>query len=72
MSYGLASVAIVTSDLKERMQSLYYKILPLLGVSRSIATERQTLFERFQGLGLPNFVVDYLAAKFCYAECVGI
>ena len=52
------------------MQALYYKILPVLGVNRSISKEWRTLSERFRGLGLPNFVVDCLAAKLFYMQNV--
>ena len=38
ISYGLASVVIRPSKLDELMNSLYYKILPLLGINRCIAT----------------------------------
>ena len=70
MSYGLESVLIAPKELDDKMQALYYKILPVLGVNRNISKEWRTLSERFQGLGLPNFVVDCLAAKLFYMQSV--
>ncbi len=51
------------------MVKLYYKALPILGVNRCIATEWRLLLEHHQGLDLPNFTTDCLAAKLQYIQC---
>ena len=69
MSYGLAAAVLPPTKLDDLMQGLYYKILPLLGVNRCITKPWRMLPEKFQGLGLPNFVVDCLAAKLHFILC---
>jgi len=69
ISYGLASAVIKRSKLDLLMSALYYKILPLLGVNRCINVFWHLLSERYQGLGLPNFVADCLAAKLFFVQC---
>ena len=50
------------------MGGLYYRALPLLGVNRCINVKWRLLSERFQGLGLPIFVVNCFAAKVFYVQ----
>ena len=45
------------------MQVLYSQCLPILGVNRNIGTEWRMLPERYQGLGMPNYVMLCFAAK---------
>ena len=66
--YGLTTVNIPPKKLDVLMGALYYKALSMLGVNRCIAKEWSLLLERYQGLGLPNFTTDYLAAKLQYVQ----
>ena len=56
------------SKLDKLMHSLYFQILPYLGINRHITKEWRMLPERYQGLGLPNFVVWSLAAKISFVQ----
>ena len=49
--------------MEDLMQSLYSNILPILGVNRYTTNEWWMLGARFQGLGLPNFVVLCFAGR---------
>ena len=69
MVWGLVAVIMRPQKLDDLIQSLYYKILPHLGVNRNITKPWRTLPERFQGLGLPNFVVVAFAAKVHFIQC---
>ena len=64
MTFGLSTVNMTPKKTKAMMQSIYFKLLPLLGVNFHITKERRMLGERFHGLGLPNFVVLCFASKF--------
>ena len=55
MHWGLMAVVLAPKALQKHSQDLYYNILPLLGLNFNIGTEFRTLFERYQGLGLPVF-----------------
>ena len=63
MAYALETVIIQHNKLNTLVQGLYYKALPLLGVNRCITLGWQLLGERYQGLGMPNFVCDCFAAN---------
>ena len=69
MTWGLVAAIMSPSKLDDLMQSLYYKILPFLGVNRNITKFWRTLPERFQGLGLPNFAVVAFACKVHFLQC---
>jgi len=69
MSWGLVAVVMSPKKLEEMMQSLYYRVLPCLGINRCITKEWRMLPERYVGLGLPNFVVITLAKKFFFLQC---
>jgi len=68
MAYGLASAVISPKKLDMLIQGVYYKVLPLLGINRCITLAWRLLSERFQGLGLPNFIVDCFAAKIYFMQ----
>ena len=57
INWGMVTVVLSPRILHEAYQSLYYKMLPLLGVNRNIGKEWRMLPERYQGLGLPDFEV---------------
>ena len=50
------------------MQSLNFQILPYLGIHRHINKKWRMLPERYQRLGLPNFVVWSLAVKISFVQ----
>ena len=64
MSYGLGSVVIFPKKLDKLMQLVYCRILLLLNVNRCIDCKWRTLSPCYQGLGLPDWIVDCLTAKF--------
>ena len=55
--------------INKMMQALDFKILPFLGMSPHITKEWQMLPEMFLGIGLPNFVVNYLCQKVVFLQC---
>ena len=61
---GIVLVILLPLAIKKVVQSLYFKILPLLGVNRHIIKEWQMMPVRYQGLGMPNFVVLSFLLKF--------
>ena len=61
--WGLMAVLLTPKALQKYDQDLYYTILPLMGVDRSICKERRTLSERYHKLGLPDFKVHTLSKK---------
>jgi len=68
MAYGLASAVISPKKLDALIQAVYYKALPYLGINRCITRQWRCLIAMFQGLGLPNFVVDCFAAKVYFLQ----
>ena len=63
MSWGFMTTVVPPKILADEVHRVLYKSLPLLGVHRNIKKELCMLPERFQGLGLPNFVVILFACK---------
>ena len=63
MTWGLATITMTHKKMEKLMQSLYYRVIPLLGINRNIAKGWRMLPERFHGLGLPNFVINFLTEK---------
>ena len=63
VSYGIAAVVHPPKKIDESFQSVLYQALPLLGVNRCITRFWRTLPIKYQGLGLPDFVVVACAAK---------
>ena len=68
MSWGLVTTVIAPGKLNDLLHKVYYKALPLLGIRRTMRREYRTLPERFQGLGLPDFVVLALATKIFFLQ----
>ena len=69
MTWGLLAVTMPPEQLEKEIMSLYYKILPLVGVNRNITKGWRTIPCRYQGLGMPNFVVLVLACKLHFLMC---
>ena len=68
INWGMVAVVLSPEILQESYQSLYYKMLPLLGVNRNIGKEWRMLPERYQGLGLPDFEVHSFSQKFHFLQ----
>lgn len=68
-AYGLASVVLSPSKLEKLVRGVYLHALPLLGINRCITTEWTMLPPRYQGLGMPNFVIDCFALKVFFIQC---
>ena len=69
MAWGLVTAVILPETLRTHLHKVYYKALPLLGIRQSIKKEYTTLPERFQGLGLPDFVVLVFAYNIFFLQC---
>jgi len=69
MSWGLATVCLSPKQLDCHLRKVWYRVLPFLGVRRNIKLLWRILPERFQGLGMPNFVVVAFAAKVFFLQC---
>ena len=69
MAWGLVTAVISPETLRIHLHKVYYKELPLLGIRRFIKKEYRTLPERFQGLGLPDFVVLAFAYTIFFLQC---
>ena len=69
MAWGLVTAVISPEALGTLHHKVYYKALPLLGIRWSIKKKYRTLPERFQGLGLPNFVVIVFVCKIFFLRC---
>jgi hypothetical protein len=63
ISWGLVTVCMQPSKLDKKIQKVYKKALPFLGVNCMIKQEWRTLPEMYQGLTLPNFPLVALAMK---------
>ena len=69
MSWGLLSTIISPKKLNDAIGSLYFKILPMLRVNRNITKEWHTIPPRFQGLGMPDFVVMSFGCQVYFLQC---
>ncbi len=70
MSWGLSTVVLSTHEFYEATRPIYFKCLPLLGMQRHIKLPWRTLPEAYQGIGLPNFSLNLLAAKLQLIQCL--
>jgi hypothetical protein len=61
--YGAVTLSHPPAKLEKAFQSIYYKLLPSLGVNRCITKSYRMLPEKYQGLALPNPNIWVLAAK---------
>jgi hypothetical protein len=66
ISWGLVTVCMQPSKLDRKIQKVYEKALPLLGVKSKIKREWRTLPEMYQGLTLPNFSLVALSEKVAF------
>lgn len=69
MSWGLLAVTMSPQKLEDAIMSVYFKILPSLRVNRHITKGWRMTPARFQGLGMPNFVVWSFASKVYFLQC---
>jgi hypothetical protein len=61
--WGLVTVFMQPSKLDKKLQRVYGRALPFLGINFKIKREWRTLPEMYQGLSLPNFSLVALAEK---------
>ena len=61
--YGAVTLSHPPAKLEKAFQSIYYKLLPSMGVNRCITKPYRMLPEKYQGLALPNPNIWVLAAK---------
>jgi hypothetical protein len=66
ISWGLITVCMQPSKLDRKIQKVYEKALPFLGVNCKIKRESRTLPEMYQGLALPNFPLVALSEKVAF------
>ena len=66
LSFGMAAVVHPPKKIDETFQSLLFQALPMLGVNRNITKFWRTLPVKYQGLGLPDFVIVSLGAKISF------
>ena len=66
MSWGLVTVCMSPSKLDAKIQKVYVKALPFLGVNCKIKHKWWTLSEMNQGLGLPSFPLIALSSKISF------
>jgi hypothetical protein len=66
MSWGLVTVCMSPSKLDAKIQKVYVKALPFLGVNCKIKHKWWTLSEMNQGLGLPSFPLIALLSKISF------
>jgi hypothetical protein len=63
ISWGLVTVCMQPAKLNKKLQRVYKRALPFLGVNWKIKQEWRTLLEMYQGLSLPNFPLMALSEK---------
>jgi hypothetical protein len=61
--YGAVTLSHPLALLDKAFQSIYYKLLPSMGVNRCITKSYRMLPEKYQGLALPNPNIWVLSAK---------
>jgi hypothetical protein len=68
ITWGLVTVVNSPKDLDKKIHSLYYKALPLMGISCNIKKEWRTLPAMYQGLGLPSFPLLALSQQISFLQ----
>jgi hypothetical protein len=68
ITWSLVTVVIPPKDLEKKIHSVYYKALPLMGISFNIKKEWCTLPAMYQGLGLPSFPLLALSWKISFLQ----
>lgn len=63
VSFGISSVCATFRELEECLMKIYYDMLPLCGIRRSVRKELRQLDRGFYGVGLPHPGVECLAAQ---------
>ncbi len=66
ISWGLVTTILPSATIEKKVQALYFKSLPLMGINGNIKKEWQSLPTMYQGLGLPCFPLVALAKKISF------
>ncbi len=66
MSWGLVTICMPPKKFDAKIQRVYERALPFLGVNRKIRREWRTLPETYQGLGMPNMPLISLSEKISF------
>jgi hypothetical protein len=68
MTWGLATVVMPPQKLLAQFQRVFFKCLPSLNINCHIELPWRVIPERYQGLGLPNFVLVSLSSKLSFIQ----
>ena len=68
ISWGLVTTVLPPATIEKKVQALYFKSLPLMGINGNIKKEWQSLPTMYQGLGLPCFPLVALAKKISFLQ----
>jgi hypothetical protein len=68
ISWGLVTTVLPLATLEKKVQALYYKALPLMGINGNIKKEWWSLPTMYQGLGLPSFLLVALSKKISFLQ----
>jgi hypothetical protein len=63
ISWGLVTTVLLPATIEKKVQALYFKSLPLMGINGNRKKEWQSLPTMYQALGLPCFPLLALAKK---------
>lgn len=63
VSFGISSVCAPFEELEECLMRIYYNMLPLCGIRRSVRKELRQLDRGFYGIGLPHPGVECFVAQ---------
>ncbi len=66
MSWGLVTICMPPKKFDVKIQGVYERALPFLGVNCKIRWEWRTLPETYQGLGMPNMPLISLLEKISF------
>jgi hypothetical protein len=68
ISWGLVTTILPQATLEMKVQALYYKALPLMGINGNLKKEWRSLPTMYQGLGLPSFPLVTLSKKISFLQ----
>ena len=63
VSFGISSVCATFSELEECLMKIYYDMLPMCGIRRSVRWELRQMDRSFYGVGLPHTGVECFVAQ---------
>lgn len=63
VSFGISSVCASFAELEECLMKIYYDMLPMCGIRRSVRRELRQMDRGFYGVGLPHPGVECFIAQ---------